>query len=188
MKIFTQDIHTKIRKLQIELYDKNSIEPEVYLERCFDIFNMTLKKHFKSKYVFGKLYYRPFIDASPQIVDFYGNPKNNKSKIFSTGIKQLEKLVDEGISKSLSVVIIERFLRGILLYEGDEPERIPSIIESSFSQEKGTEWFIEQIIQNTRVAESKFEEDEINGIKKLYEGHKRMAEDSKLKNVYSYLY
>lgn len=186
MKIFTPAIHSQISKLQKELYDDNTIDTDIYLEQCFGIFNKTLKKHFSSKYIFAKLYFRPNINESPKIVDFFDQKRNETSRIFSEGIEKLEIMVEKGIAKSLSVVIIERFLRGILLYKGDEPERVPSIIESDFS-EKSTEWFIKRMIQNKGVNGSKFKKNEIEGIKKLYEGHKGMADASKLKNVYSYL-
>ena len=186
-KLFAPGVHEAIKKHQDSLYRKEEISYETYLTLCFSLLNHKLKSVLKKDYIFGKLYYRRDINKPPEIFDFFENdPSGNISQIFSEGIVKLESLVNAGISKSLSVVIIERFLRGMLMYKGKNPQQIPSFINSNLEDSNASK-FIHELSKIKKVVYSKFDENDKKGLETLYHGHRDLAKNSELENIYSYL-
>ena len=188
-RIFDNVIHKQVSSLQQELYGGLTMNKTKYLILAFNIFGEKLNNYFENDYIFGKVYYRKDIDKSPEIVDFFQKePFSNTSTIFSQGIKQLENLVESGNSKSLSIVIIERFLRGIVLYRGEKPIRIPSFLDYNMD-ENLIKKFWKELDNYSLVAKSKkiLTKNEKNGIKNLLDGHREMSIQSNLDSIYSYL-
>ena len=187
--IFNDKVYLQIKQFQDDFYNEMSIDKDTYLKKCFEILNSTLCEKFKDDYIFGKLYYRNKINSAPDVISFFDNSKAKQSKsiVFSEGIKKLESLVLEKTSKSLSVVIIERFLRGIVLYKGcfRRKYRIPSVLRVDFG--KPPEYFFNLINNYSIVVKSNINEQEQDGLVELLDGHSKMADASGLKNVFSYL-
>jgi hypothetical protein len=134
--IYSDDDINEVTSLQSNLYDE-IIGFDEYLGKALSKLQGLLKGKYSGKYIFGKLYYREDIDSFLK-KDFYNDPSNFENQIFHNGIKPAEALVENKSQISLSIVLIDGFLRGIILHKGTtllKPEEdTPGLIYFNYTE------------------------------------------------------
>lgn len=176
MNILTPEVRKQIATLQLKL-EGGQLTYKNYLSEALGVLHKTLKNHLKEEYFFGKLYYRQQKDSLEK-VQFYNDHNNQKNQVFHFGIIEAEKKLKEEKVKSLSLVIIDQFLRGLIMYKAKKkPQHIPHVKNYHFDE--GIEKLLNRINKHHKI------EDEYT-IEPIIEIHKKMADDC-TDDVYSYL-
>jgi len=175
---FTDNDKNKITLLQSKLFDDHITYKE-YLETSLNLIHeVLLKTYTEEKYVFGKVYFLGALkEFDFQSVGFYNDKNSYENQIFHNGIKKAEELVIQKKATSLSVVLIRKKLRGIVLIKGKaEDELIPGFNYYNYSDPE--ESFIDSLPEDKGL-----KTEELAPIIKI---HESMAAKCK-SNTYSYL-